>query len=101
MKKLQTRRGFFAAAIGAAAWLLAAPTPARAALPDHWKVRWPNGHVDDVSGGTCQHKCESCHEQAFTGANVTVICPSGHSNEIDVGPCDDAHAVRSFKCRAC
>jgi hypothetical protein len=59
----------------------------------------PNGHVDRVDDGTCQHKCEKCGAQAFNGAKVTLRCPNGHDGVFDTSSC--GRACSSAKCGTC
>lgn len=70
----------------------------RHALVGKWHVRCPNKHVDVVTQGTRQHKCEECGKQCFVNGKVTVMCPKGHANELDLNGED---VVKSFKCRTC
>ena len=79
--------------IGAAGIIVAAPSPARACMYGKWIVRCPNGHDDVVTEGTCQHVCEKCGTQVFSGDVVTVVCPAGHPNRVHTGD-----AMRSWKC---
>lgn len=94
-----TRREFIArlaGTIGAIGIIIVAPRPAHACLGGTWVVRCRNGHDDVVTQGTCQHVCEKCGVQAFSGSVVTVICPAGHANRVDTG-----EAMESHKCSNC
>jgi hypothetical protein len=70
----------------------------RHALYGKWHVRCPDGHVDVVTQGTRQHKCETSGEQCFVNEGVTVMCPKGHANVVDLRPVD---VLRSYKCTVC
>jgi hypothetical protein len=98
----KSRRDFMAKAArtsGAAVVIALIPKSARACLYGKWWVVCPNGHVDLVDDGTCQHKCEKCGVQAFQGSIVTVRCPNGHDNRIDTAPC--GRACTGFNCPTC
>jgi hypothetical protein len=88
--------------LGAVAIIATIPRSAFACLSGTWFVRCPNGHVDQVDDITCQHECNTCHAQAFSGGNVTVVCPKGHDNPlVNTGSKDQAKQcqfVKSFKC---
>jgi hypothetical protein len=97
----KTRREFIARLVGttgAVGVMLAAPSRARACLAGTWHVQCPNGHIDTVTGGTCQHKCEKCGVQVFSGNDVTVVCRNGHPNRIRTGACDSSHCTTSYIC---
>jgi hypothetical protein len=97
----QTRRGFITrllGTIGAVSFIAAFPTKARACLGGVWHVQCPNGHIDTVTDATCQHKCEKCGVQVFSGNQVTVVCKNGHPNRIITGACDKSHCTTSFIC---
>jgi hypothetical protein len=74
----------------------------RRALYGKWRVRCPLGHVDVVTDGTRQHECEhtvhgkKCNRQCFVNNKVTVMCPKGHANVIDLA---DVDVLTSYKCR--
>jgi hypothetical protein len=92
----RTRRSFMVRVVetlGAATIIAALPRSAQACLYGKWKVRCANGHVDTVTEGTCQHVCEKCGLQAFSGDTVTVVCPEGHLNRVNTGK-----LLQSFKC---
>ena len=94
-----TRREFItrlAGTIGAIGIVVGAPSPAHACLGGTWVVRCPNGHDDVVTQGTCQHVCEKCNVQAFSGSVVTVVCPEGHANRVNTGELMESH-----KCSKC
>jgi hypothetical protein len=67
----------------------------RHALYGKWHVRCPAGHVDVVTDGTRQHKCDRCKKQCFVGGKVILMCPKGHANEVKL---DDVDVLRSYKC---
>src|SRR4051812_38537410 len=69
----------------------------RHALFGTWHVRCPDGHVDVVTKGTRQHKCDECGKQCFVNNKVTVMCPRGHANVVDLG---DVDVLTSYKCTA-
>jgi len=94
-----TRREFMATmvgAFGAAAIIMATPSRARACMYGTWIVRCPKGHDDEVTEGTCQHVCEKCGTQVFSGNVVTVVCTKGHANRVDTGD-----RMTSWKCSNC
>lgn len=98
-----TRRGFIWLAGACGLVLLCGvgrPVAAenRHALGGKWHVKCPDGHVDIVTKGTKQHKCETCGKQCFVNGKVTVVCPNKHPNVIDLGPID---VLRSYKCTTC
>ena len=68
------------------------------ALYGTWHVRCPAGHVDVVTEGTKQHKCETDGKECFVGGKVTVMCPKGHANEVAL---DDVDVLKSYKCQTC
>jgi hypothetical protein len=72
---------------------------AKACLYGKYWVVCPNGHVDTVDDGTCQHVCETCHAQVFRGAKVTLRCRNGHDGEVDTAAC--GRACTSVKCGTC
>ena len=95
-----TRREFVVRAVGVAGavgFIAAVPVPAQACLYGKWAVLCANGHVDLVDDGTCQHVCEKCGLQVFSGDDVTVVCRNGHPNRIKTG----APASTSFICPTC
>ena len=92
----QTRREFTAkmvAAFGAVGVIMVAPNRAFACMYGTWVVRCPRGHDDVVTEGTCQHVCEKCGTQVFSGQVVTVVCPAGHANRVRTGG-----RMTSWKC---
>jgi hypothetical protein len=101
-----TRRNLIStlfAKIGAVAILASVPYSAMACLCGTWFVRCPNGHVDQVDKVTCQHECEKCGAQAFSGGDVTVVCPNGHDNRlVNTGNRDQTSQwASSLRCRTC
>jgi hypothetical protein len=87
--------------IAAIALLAGSLYPAKAddkrhALYGTWHVRCPAGHVDVVTDGTRQHKCETCGKQCFVNGKVTIMCPKGHANDVSLA---DVDVLRSYKCR--
>lgn len=68
----------------------------RHALYGNWHVRCPAGHVDLVTKGTRQHKCEKCGRQCFANGNVTVMCPNGHANTVSL---ENVDVLRGYKCQ--
>ncbi len=86
------------AAVGAVATY---SIPARACLYGTWHVQCPVGHVDTVTEGTCQHKCEECGRQVFSGNVVTVVWRNGHPNRITTGAGDSQHVTRHYICPTC
>jgi hypothetical protein len=100
---MNTRREFVRTAmevLAAAGVVAAVPGRADACLAGRWKVSCPNGHVDLVTGITCQHVCETCRRQAFAGTVVTVVCPDGHANKVETGS-DPERSVTSVTCSIC
>jgi primosomal protein N' len=99
------RRGFLAKVTGATAAVFMAligRAPARACLAGTWYVKCPKcGKIDKVDGGTCQHKCERCNYQSFTGTDVTVVCPKGHAHRIKTGACERSTCTKSYICPIC
>jgi hypothetical protein len=96
---LTTRRDFIArlaGTIGAVGVIVAVPNVAHACLGGTWVVRCSNGHDDTVTEGTCQHVCEKCGVQVFSGDVVTVVCPVGHANRVDT-----SDGIGSYKCATC
>lgn len=65
------------------------------ALYGNWHVRCPVGHVDLVTKGTKQHKCQTCGRQCFVDGEVTVMCPKGHQNTVALANVD---VLTSYKC---
>jgi hypothetical protein len=98
-----TRRGFIRLA-GACGLVLLfgvgrpATAENRHALYGKWHVRCPRMHVDIVTDGTKQHKCEKCGDQCFVNGSVTVMCPNKHPNKIALGSVD---VLTNYKCRRC
>jgi hypothetical protein len=66
------------------------------ALYGNWHVRCPLSHIDLVTGGTRQHRCETCGRQCFVDGKVTVMCPKGHANIVVLGNVD---LLTSYKCQ--
>ena len=97
----ETRRQFTRALLaGIVAFLvgLALPEKARACLYGTWKVQCPNcKQVDTVTDGTCQHKCENCKTQVFSGDDVTIVCRNNHATRITI----KHPATDSFVCPSC
>jgi hypothetical protein len=92
------RRKFVANLLGTGALasiMLTGPKPAKACLGGTWKVRCPKGHIDTVTRGTCQHVCETCGLQVFSGDDVTVVCRNGHPTRITTD------RTTSFMCPVC
>src|SRR5665213_1284124 len=84
-----TRREFIkklVGTIGAVGIIVVFPSEARACLYGTWHVQCPRGHIDTVTDGTCQHRCEKCGLQVFSGNVVTVVCRNGHANRITTAP---------------
>lgn len=99
-----TRREFIKKLVGttgAVGIIAAFPIQARACLYGTWHVQCPNGHIDTVTDGTCQHKCEKCGLQVFSGNVVTVVCRNGHPNRIATGAGDSQHVTQHFTCPTC
>src|SRR5215204_1007977 len=91
-------RAPIAAASGAFGIMMVVPSHARACMYGRWVVRCPYGdckHEDVVTEGTCQHVCDRCHRQMFSGDVITVVCPVGHGNRVSTGD-----AMDSWKCYA-
>ena len=101
----ETRRKFIASLVKTAgavgAIFVALPSTAEACLYGTWHVMCANHHINVVSDGTCQHKCEQCGLQVFTGYMVTVVCRNGHQNRITTGAGDRQHVTQSYKCNTC
>ena len=102
---MKSRREFLGSLIGvfgAAAIVLTVPTHAQACLYGTFKVRCPNGHIDIVEDGTCNHTCEKCGAKAFTEGEGDLVCPDGHVNHVRTGSSRRREDVtRSVKCRTC
>src|ERR1043166_3980311 len=99
-----TRREFMARAVGATGAvgvIMAAPSAAQACMYGQWAVMCPNGHVDMVDEGTCQHKCERCGVQAFSDNVVTVVCRNGHPNRITTGAANREQITQHYLCSVC
>lgn len=86
-------------ATAVASFYLASVAKAKACLYGSYLVVCSKGHVDRVDQGTCQHKCETCGEQVFRGAKVTLRCPNGHSGEVDSSVC--GRACEGVNCGTC
>ena len=97
-----TRRQFIGRLLGtagAASFLLANPSPTRAALYGTWVLRCPYcSHDDTVNDGTRQHPCSNCGKQVFSGDKVTVVCPGPDKTpwQINTGQVTD-----TFICNVC
>ena len=102
---MNSRRHFLSSligAIGAVGILLSVPTRAHACLYGTFKVRCPNGHVDIVEDGTCNHNCDKCGAKAFTEGEGDLVCPDGHVNHVRTGSSRNRNDVTtSVKCRIC
>lgn len=97
-----TRRQFISklfATVGILGFLLADSKRAHACLYGTWRLKCPNcGQVDTVKDGTCQHPCEKCGTQVFSGDDVTVVCPNGHPWKITTGhPASDSYICPTCK----
>jgi len=68
----------------------------RHALYGKFHVRCPNKHVDIVTDGTKQHKCEKCGKQCFVDQKVTLVCPAQHDNIVDLSGVD---VLKTYKCK--
>jgi hypothetical protein len=101
--QVTTRREFGASLVGAPflGTLLFAPASASACLYGKWRVKCANGHVDTVDDATCQHKCEKCRLQVFSGNKVTVVCRNGHANEILTGAANRKEITQHYICPTC
>lgn len=102
---MSSRRRFVTSmlgALGAIGITLTVPTRASACLYGKFKVRCPNGHVDIVEDGTCNHTCEKCDVKAFTEGEGDLVCPDGHVNHVRTGSSRRREDVTtSVKCRTC
>lgn len=96
-----TRRDIITRMLGITSVIVAVPNYAEACLYGKWNVRCPNGHIDTVTDGTCQHKCEKCRAQVFSGKDVTVVCRNGHSSRITTGDCGRSTCTTSYICPKC
>lgn len=93
-----------AAKTAAGSIILAYPAWARGAcLGGTWHLQCPHcGKIDQVDGGTCQHKCERCGTQVFAGNDVTVVCRNGHPNRITTSAsCSRNSCTTSYICPTC
>lgn len=101
----QTRREFSARAlktIGAIGLIVAAPNAAWACLAGTWKVRCSKNHDDTVEDITCNHRCKTCGEKAFSEGVGTVVCPAGHANHVSTGNRNEQDKwLQSLKCSVC
>lgn len=100
----RTRREFMAriaGMTGAAGIMLAIPERAHACLYGKWAVLCPNNHVNIVDDGTCQHVCENCYVQVFSGNVVTVVCINGHPNRITTGGRNKETITQHYICPTC
>lgn len=99
--EITRRQAIVVAAASGLAPLLGLAPYARAddkhhALHGKWHVKCPDGHVDIVTDGTKQHKCEKCGKQCFVDGKVTVVCPSMHDNVVDL---KDVDVLETYKCK--
>jgi len=102
---MSSRRHFITsmmAGLGTIGIMLTAPTRAQACLYGTFWVRCPNGHIDTVDSGTCNHNCEKCGAKAFTEGEGDIVCPAGHINHVRTGSSRRQEDVTtSIKCRTC
>jgi hypothetical protein len=102
---MSSRRHFITSLMGtfgAVGIMLSVPSRAHACLYGTFKVRCPNGHIDTVEDGTCNHTCEKCGVKALSEGEGDILCPNGHINHVRTGSSRRRRDVTSsYKCRTC